>query len=547
MSSGKAIDPGEWKNRYARLAEEFEEYKINAVNVEKMLLRLIARLATAAAGLDAELDPHLDKIRDLAKTKVRTEAMRKNLDALSENLFNLVIVNRSKEGPQNTKHEDPFGRLFDFFKFCASSDHDINNLISIQRRVERNDFADEEALFEALKAYLQSSPGRGSAGHEKKVEKPGIIARLFGKGGGAGKDDNRVEMAPLVGGLLEFLDSVATPLEFQREANLLRNRLNAQPDGATFVALFQDTVAFLAKCEAGFQREQVFFEGFLSDLSSRLSVLEQQAMGVHDLAMASEASSANLRTTFADHMENLQTTARAVTDIEQLKLLVSNRLQVITDYLSAEREAEVKRVEETETLVEQLTNRLRQLEMEADELRTKLNIEHNMAMRDHLTGLPNRQAYEERIAQELARRRRFKQDLSMLLWDIDHFKSINDRFGHQAGDMALVTIAQTLATSIRETDFVARLGGEEFVMVLPGANKKSAFRVAEGIRGKVEECGFNSRGMPVKITISCGIGEFAENDTPVHVLERADQALYQAKNEGRNRCVLENCAVPISP
>jgi diguanylate cyclase len=125
-----------------------------------------------------------------------------------------------------------------------------------------------------------------------------------------------------------------------------------------------------------------------------------------------------------------------------------------------------------------------------------------------------------------------------MVWDIDFFKSINDRFGHKAGDKALVVIAETLQSSIRETDFVGRFGGEEFIMVLSGTDQEDGLKVADEIRGKVESCGFNSQGKPVNITISCGITQYLETDTLDEAFERADRALYQAKHDGRNRCVL---------
>jgi diguanylate cyclase len=126
----------------------------------------------------------------------------------------------------------------------------------------------------------------------------------------------------------------------------------------------------------------------------------------------------------------------------------------------------------------------------------------------------------------------------LVIWDIDHFKSINDRFGHRAGDRALTTIAHILSSFIRETDFVGRFGGEEFVMILAGADANSALKVAEHIRLKVEGAEFSFNGKTVKITISCGVTFYQAEDTPEQAFERADQALYQAKRQGRNRCIL---------
>jgi diguanylate cyclase len=178
------------------------------------------------------------------------------------------------------------------------------------------------------------------------------------------------------------------------------------------------------------------------------------------------------------------------------------------------------------------------LELEAADLRSKLRLAHDMAMRDSLTRLPNRMAYQDRITQEMVRAERFQQPLSLLLWDIDHFKEINDRFGHSAGDKVLVTIAQELDKSIRQTDFVARLGGEEFAMILCGAAGDAAQRIADQIRKRISCCGFNSKGRPVQVTLSCGMSQARDGDTLESLFERADKALYEAKKTGRDRCVL---------
>jgi diguanylate cyclase len=126
----------------------------------------------------------------------------------------------------------------------------------------------------------------------------------------------------------------------------------------------------------------------------------------------------------------------------------------------------------------------------------------------------------------------------MLVWDIDDFKSINDRFGHQAGDKALRVIAKSLQARIRVTDFIARYGGEEFVSLLCGSDGREALKVADEMRSSVEANGFHSAGKPVAVTISCGIAPFSGDDSIDAVFKRADKALYEAKKAGKNRCVL---------
>jgi diguanylate cyclase len=122
--------------------------------------------------------------------------------------------------------------------------------------------------------------------------------------------------------------------------------------------------------------------------------------------------------------------------------------------------------------------------------------------------------------------------------DVDHFKIINDTFGHKAGDKVLLLIARQLSVHSRETDFISRFGGEEFTMLLPNTNKESALILANQLRTTIEKTGFNSNGNAVVVTISCGIAEFFVGDDDETVFERADKALYQAKQHGRNQCCL---------
>jgi diguanylate cyclase len=123
------------------------------------------------------------------------------------------------------------------------------------------------------------------------------------------------------------------------------------------------------------------------------------------------------------------------------------------------------------------------------------------------------------------------------VWDVDHFKRINDTYGHRAGDRVLRAVADCLSGSIRGTDFLARYGGEEFVMILPGTKLEDALRVIDDMRVAVSKIGFHFRGNPVSITISSGITVLADADSAGSAFERADKALYNAKESGRNRCV----------
>jgi len=155
-----------------------------------------------------------------------------------------------------------------------------------------------------------------------------------------------------------------------------------------------------------------------------------------------------------------------------------------------------------------------------------------MAVTDRLTGLANRRGLERDIRHELLRLRRFQTPISVVMFDIDHFKAINDTHGHVTGDEVLRRVAKAIASSVRDTDLVARWGGEEFLVVLPETAYAGAHICAEKIRQRVATVG-DEVGFPV--TISGGVYQPGPGETMNDLLTRADACLYQAKHTGRNR------------
>lgn len=159
------------------------------------------------------------------------------------------------------------------------------------------------------------------------------------------------------------------------------------------------------------------------------------------------------------------------------------------------------------------------------------------AMRDPLTNLYNRRAFDEHMLHAMARARRHQQPFGLVLLDLDHFKTVNDQYGHPIGDAVLEELADVLGHAIRTEDFLARLGGEEFVVVCAGACRARAAslgrRLLDAVRGHV----FRGAGEPLRLTVSAGVSEFEPRSplTTNEVLAEADALLYQAKRTGRDR------------
>lgn len=156
---------------------------------------------------------------------------------------------------------------------------------------------------------------------------------------------------------------------------------------------------------------------------------------------------------------------------------------------------------------------------------------------DGLTGLHNRRSLDARLDQELKRHIRHRQGFALLMADLDHFKRINDTFGHLAGDAALRHAAQTLAGGLRSTDFLARYGGEEFVVILPHTGQAQAWVLAERLRRRLAGNNLRYGGRVIPVTASIGLAAFSPGQavTPAALLAQADKALYSAKLSGRNR------------
>ena len=188
----------------------------------------------------------------------------------------------------------------------------------------------------------------------------------------------------------------------------------------------------------------------------------------------------------------------------------------------------------------QLRHRVAELESELELTRRELIRERYHANIDLLTNIPNRRAYQLRLQEERLRCQRENKPLCLAIWDIDHFKSINDRFGHQAGDRVLQCVAKQITRRLRRSDFTARIGGEEFATLLPDCDTSNAMRLAEQLRKKIDYCDFETELGSVQVTLSCGIAILDPNESDETFFARADAALYKAKSAGRNRVCLAN-------
>lgn len=195
-------------------------------------------------------------------------------------------------------------------------------------------------------------------------------------------------------------------------------------------------------------------------------------------------------------------------------------------------------ITELEQTKQQLRNINQAMKYKVDELYSMTNALEEKASKDTLTGINNRENFEDIFGIQITNAHQYSQPLSLIIFDVDHFKAVNDTYGHQMGDLILRDMVELVARNLKKGDVFARWGGEEFVILTPSTDIAGASNLAENLRMLVQSHRFN--GLDEKITLSFGIAQLDENDDKKNLFQKADAALYEAKKKGRNRVEIYN-------
>ena len=340
------------------------------------------------------------------------------------------------------------------------------------------------------------------------------------------------EVLPLLLDRIAFVDS----LEGRRD------RLIAtidDPQDRTLPSILIDRTATLINdMRQAIEKEKSELTRFLEQVTEALADIDQHTQHQSDDLAEQRDARLKLDDSLRQHVDDIDAHVESADDLDGLRLVVRERITRIRQQVKSFQQTEERRQADVEEDNRQLRERLAQLEGQTRILEEELKQSEAKLFRDNLTGLPNRLAFDHRARLEMARMRRDGKPLTLAIWDLDHFKDINDQLGHQAGDKTLIIVAKTFMNLIRDVDMIARFGGEEFVMLLPGAAGEDALKVVDRIREKLARTKLRSREREIRVTASCGMATFRPGEEMETVFARADDALYQAKEQGRNRCVL---------
>ncbi|OIN47997.1 hypothetical protein BLL37_10095 [Pseudomonas azotoformans] len=332
--------------------------------------------------------------------------------------------------------------------------------------------------------------------------------------------------------LLGLLEELSLPERHRPQAEAMRERLAHGLNWYELLPILDDlAVLMLAITDSG-QHE---FEAYLKQLNERLEAFQGHLQVASEGHADSRSAARELDTQIREQVDGLQSSVQEAADLDSLKHVLESHLEGLLGTMDEHQQQRDLREQETAARLKGLAERVANMEQEAQGYREHLEVQRQKALIDPLTGLPNRAAWSERLDYEVNTWHQCGNNLSLAMLDLDHFKRINDGYGHLAGDKVLKIITNVLRKRLRPTDFIARFGGEEFVLLMPDSSLADALAVGEVLRAAIEACPFHFKGEPVTITVSMGVAQFQPGERSDLALKRADEALYRAKAAGRNQ------------
>ena len=549
-----------WEAKYPAALRELESRESQWQEIEALLRKAIGRLTTAPRGLDADLDKQLQVIQKLSREK-RDEKLGQALEKLAQ-----IIASLDKpRSSEKQRRSDPVLLMLELLQgihFDAAQRLRLKSICSdllkaVARGQERqrisgfvrqlslliNENFDHikrshntsEIIFQLIElldfddvrqAQFKHSFSDTREFHQQELEQ---LAALINAQLAGDSDTSSIDSV-----MTTLLERLAIVQGSCGDAQEIQERVHDTESSEEWTETLNDIVGSISKTLKKLNQEKRQLEHFIVNVTDQLGTITQVISEGHKDHKSDHQDTQSLHNFVQDGMVLIQKNFQATTDMDQLKSGISNNIDSIREGVDEFVSRINQRHEATEERNILLSQQLSQMEQETQELQVMLIENREKMLLDALTGVGSRHAYDEQIPQELARWEGFATPFAYTIIDVDHFKGINDQFGHNAGDKALKIISQVMLDNVRQSDFIFRIGGEEFVLIYPDSDASQANLLVEKLRQSIADIKMHFKKKPLRLTVSAGITESRTGDTVESIYERADKALYQAKNSGRD-------------
>lgn len=485
------------------------------------LEQLTLRLSHMADGVDEDVDDILLAIRSTLKQGGSGEKLKSLSGDLARTLLNKTGINADESVKVDEGYDlSGLNKLIKSMPVRGDAHSQMSKMVQ-QIASGNTTIARQKALVDLLETAGEAL--RDAASRDKSG---GVMGWLGKKSGPEQGGESYVQLfAQLLKRLVEHIDVLNGS---GSRSHSIRDALDQIVVPEQAQNLLTEVTSEIEVIDARIRSERNQTSDFLGDLRDRISGFEEVLGVLTADGDSSVKRSEDLQLEVGEDALGLGQAAK-LNDIVQIRGAIEDGLKRISSRLASHVAAEREQNEASKTRVGELTDRLVTLEHEADALRSEIRSKNDLAMKDSLTGVYNRAGFDERAVELYARWQRAGAPLSLVFVDCNKFKEINDTYGHAAGDLVLVKVADVLGARARTSDVVCRYGGDEFVILLPDTEVNGAEVFARDACKEVLNAGFNDNGKPLDVSISCGVTQLVPDDTLEKAVGRADEAMYQAK------------------
>ncbi len=497
-------------------------------------IRRIDQKLRQAEALAGTVNPELEKLKTrLEKNRFQKDQLLKQLTQAEEVEFKTQHL-----------HKRLLPTLIDLVR-DQSGDKEIAQTLALLRSLCRKGagVAQLEVVFTQLRDHILKSGVAPATAKPAPAKAPGLFAK-WRKTAPAGEPQPDSEPGTAMQQVRETYVAIVADLRLNldqpalKSLNKIERQIRAAEDMTDFFSVRHSILALIQVYITRISGERQQATLFIREIGERLGEIEQYLFDSVSLVQATNKSNKYFSATLEDQLSELSGTIDFSQTLADLKNTMVTRIAAIKQAVAKKKTADQTLMQKAEKQVGLLKANLKQMKNKIDTAQQRADSLAQELLIDSLTGIYNRRAYDRRIIEEFKRYQRHQRAFSLLLFDVDHFKQINDTYGHAVGDLCLQEIVRRIRPLLRESDLLARYGGEEFIVILPETGRQGAMDAAEKLRNEIARTEFIHKKDKLSITISLGVTEADPEDKSIEAMfGRIDEAMYQAKKTGRNRVV----------
>ena len=490
------------------------------------LRKAVSRTSMLAEGNDPELDSVVRHIRQVITKGANAQEIQDLLNDAEPHLIknDEAQSNRARQ-IKNTLHE-----LIDLLERQANKRVPQTEKKQLEADIRLH--WQTPSKWPSLLSSFLSLAEKTLSQTESSQPKGSLFGRLFNRNAEskANKNDQEI-MIQISHTLAGLTNNLSLPSHYDEDILDLKKALLGNDNIQQLPGLLDEVINLIM---IAIGKTQESLTNYLSQLNKQLASINESISSSYQSQKTLSESREGFNTKLQKQMTDTSHAVQGANDLDSLKALINDRLATISSTMSEYKTQMLEQEKQANQSITQLKNKVTRMEKDTVSLRSLLQEKLAQAMTDSLTDLPNRTAYQDAILPLCKIMQKTQKSICLAVCDIDHFKKVNDTWGHLAGDKVLRLVPKQIRSALAKDDLIFRYGGEEFVIVFPNTTLEQAIERAEAIRLAVAKAPFNMQGEPVSISISLGIAELQAQEKPESLFARADKQLYLAKEAGRN-------------